>query len=232
MAGSDPEARDARLGVVVCDDAVLNRECLAVALRFQGIDVDGVSDLPSLFDRLEQGIPDVILLNIGTPDGATLLQVALDAGPDVRVIVTGLSEDRESDIVSCAEAGVAGLHLRTESLGQLLTLIHNAADAEALCSQTISAILVRRVYSLLGSRTMTAENRDPGLTDREIQILRLLEDGLSNQQIASRLGVTLSTVKNHVHSLFGKIGVVSRADAVAANRAMRYSVADSPQSRK
>lgn len=211
------------LRVVVCDDGVLNRECLTLALTGRGFDADGVGDLPALFERLECGVPDVIVLNIGVPDSATLLQVALDVGPDVRVIVTGLAEDNESDIVAAAEAGVAGLHLRTESLEHLVSLITNASGEDALCSQTISAILIRRVYSLLDPRTVHPESKEPVLTEREIQIMRLLEDGLSNQQIASRLNVTLSTVKNHVHSLFGKLGVSSRADAVAASRAWRYS---------
>lgn len=223
-----PGEADRPLSVVICDDSALRRECLAVALGAAEIDAVGVGDLPSLFDRLERGVPDVVLLDIGTPDSTTLLQVALDIGADMRVIVTGLSADNESDIVSCAEAGVAGLHLRTESLEHLLTLIRNASGDEALCSQTVSAILVRRVYSLLGQRNTTADSRQLILTDREIQIMKLLEDGLSNQQIASRLSVSISTVKNHVHSLFGKLGVNSRSEAVATYRAMRLSDSSSP----
>lgn len=228
MDGRVPEHVGRALSVVICDDSTLHRECLAVTLRAEGIDAEGVGDLPSLFDRLERGVPDVVLLDMGAPDSPTLLQVALDSGVDVRVIATGLSPEDESDIVSCAEAGVAGLHLRTESLEHLLALIRNASCDEALCSPTVSAILVRRVYSLLGQRNTTADSRQLILTDREIQIMKLLEDGLSNQQIASRLSVSISTVKNHVHSLFGKLGVNSRSEAVATYRAMRLSDSSSP----
>lgn len=212
---------DPKLRVVICDDCKLNRECLAVALRPYGITADFVWDLPSLFERLDAGVPDVFLLNIATPDSATLLHVGLDIGAEMRVIVTGLSEDRESDIVACAEAGVAGLHLRTESLEELLAMIRNPAQDEALCSQAVSAILLRRVYSLL--RQQNPDSKDPVLTDRENQILRLMEEGLSNQQIASRLNVSIHTVKNHAHSMFGKLGVNSRAEAIAAFRGMRYA---------
>lgn len=207
------------LRVVICDDSTLNRECLALALRANGIGSDGAWDLPSLFGRLETGLPDVFLLDIDTPDSATLLQVMLDFGPDVNVIVTGLSEDRESDIVSCAEAGVSGLHLRSESLDELIAMIRNPAGDDAVCSQKASAILLRRVYSLVGQAN--PESSDPGLTDRETEILGLLEMGLSNQQIASRLTVSIHTVKNHAHSMFGKLGVGSRTEAVAAYQAMR-----------
>ena len=80
---------------------------------------------------------------------------------------------------------------------------------------------MRHVYALAGQQNQ--DSRDPGLTEREHQILQLLTEGLSNQQIASRLSVTIHTVKNHVHNLFGKLGVGSRAEAVAIYRAMRYS---------
>lgn len=172
-----------------------------------------------------RGAPDVVVLNIATPDSVTLLQVALDVGPNVRVVVTGLSE--EYDIVSSAEAGVAGLHLRSESLDQLLSLIRNPAGDEALCSPEISAVLVRRVYSLVGQPAPTLQSQ-PMLSERETQIMRLIEEGLSNQQIASRLNVTIHTVKNHAHSLFTKLGVGSRSDAVAAYRALRYSNVGTP----
>jgi ATP/maltotriose-dependent transcriptional regulator MalT len=74
----------------------------------------------------------------------------------------------------------------------------------------------------VGQPDLKSSERNPGLSAREGQILRLLEEGLSNQQIASRLNVTIHTVKNHVHSLFGKLGVASRAEAVAANRSIRH----------
>lgn len=215
----------APIGVVICDDGKLNRECLALALRSHGMIADCVWDLPSLFSQLDSGLPDVFVLNIGTPDSATLLQVVLDSGAGVRVIVIGLSVDRESEIVSCAEAGVAGLHLRTESLNELLVLIRNPVQDEARCSPEVSAILLRRVYSL--AEQQNPEFKDPMLTDRENQILQLMEQGLSNQQIASRLNVSIHTVKNHARSIFSKLGVNSRAAAVVALRAKRYSDVDS-----
>jgi DNA-binding NarL/FixJ family response regulator len=221
-----PETCAAQLHVVICDDSTLNRECLAMALRSHGMHVDSVWDLGSLLGQLSDRAPDVILMNIGTPDSSTLLQVGLDAGPNVKVIVTGLSDDRESDIVSCAEAGVAGLHLRTESIDQLLNLIRESAHDESMCSPEIAAILLRRVYAMVGQQN--PESKNPELTDRETQILQMLEEGLTNQQIASRLSVSIHTVKNHAHSLFTKLGVNSRAEAVTTYRAMRYSNMGSP----
>lgn len=209
------------LHVVVVDDGRLSRECLAGQLSDRGIVAATAWDLSSLLSEIDQAAPDVILLNIATPDSATLLQLALDLDTAPRVIVFGLSIDREPEIITCAEAGVAGLHLRTESFEHLLTLIADAGNGRALCSPEVSAILLRRVYAFAAQANPDASTAS--LTPREIEILDLIDQGLTNQQIASRLTLTLNTVKNHVHNLLSKLGVTSRAEAVAVFRATRYT---------
>ncbi|MGI9123871.1 MAG: LuxR C-terminal-related transcriptional regulator [Mycobacterium sp.] len=207
--------------VIVVDDGRLNRECLTAQLAAHGIDVYVAWDLPSLFKEVDAGLPAVVLLNIGTPDSATILPVAMDIAPTTKVIAYGLSADRESEIVGCAEAGVAGLHLRSESFEHLLGLIRRSGQGHALCSAEVSAILMRRVYAFAAQKNPDAST--DSLTARENEILELVAQGLTNQQIATRLSVTLHTVKNHVHSLLTKLGVGSRAEAVAVYRATRYS---------
>lgn len=174
-----------------------------------------------MFAAADDGPPQVILLNIETGDSGTLLQVSLDIDPDAKVIVFGLSADREPEIVACAEAGVAGLHLRSESFAQLLALVANASAGGAQCSSEVSAILLRRVYSL--AHQPASDSKADLLTAREIEILELIELGLTNQQIASRLSLALHTVKNHVHNMLGKLGVATRAEAVSVSRALRYA---------
>jgi DNA-binding NarL/FixJ family response regulator len=204
---------------VVVDDGRLNRECLAGQLTRHGIPSTTAWDVPSLLCEVDQAA--VILLNIAAPDSSTLLQLSLDIAPTTRVIVFGLSADRESEIVACAEAGVAGLHLRSESFEHLVSLIGSAGNGRAHCSPEVSAILLRRVYSHAAQPNLGATTQV--LTPREIEILDLIEQGLTNQQIASRLSLTLNTVKNHVHNLLGKLGVASRGEAVTVSRAMRYT---------
>jgi DNA-binding NarL/FixJ family response regulator len=208
------------ISVVIVDDARLNRECLAAQLSVKGINAATAWDLPTLLDAVDRTAPNAILLNVDTPDSSTLLQLGLDIDRRTRVIVYGLATDRESEIVSCAEAGVAGLHLRTESFDHLVTLIASSGDGRAQCSPEVSSILLRRVYAFAAQPNPDATTNV--LTRREIEILELIEQGLTNQQIASRLSLTLHTVKNHVHNLLSKLGVASRAEAVTVFRATRY----------
>lgn len=208
--------------VIVVDDDRLARECLVAQLAANGIDAGPAWDLPSLLSAVDAAPPTAVLIHVETPDSNTLIQVSMDVHVGTKVIVYGLSADRESEIVSSAEAGVAGLHLRSESFEHLLTLARNADRGQSQCSPEVSAILLRRVYAIAGQQHPESSRAD-SLTARESEILELLDQGLTNQQIASRLSVTLHTVKNHVHSLLGKLSVGSRAEAVAVFRAAKFS---------
>jgi DNA-binding NarL/FixJ family response regulator len=170
-------------------------------------------DLPSLSAALGEAAPEIVLFNMGTRDNMTLLRRVRDMCPEAKMIVVGISDDDESEIVACAEAGVAGYHLRAESLGDLLTLMSRVARGESLCSPKVSAILIRRLSTLASQRQPVV--KELVLTTREIQVLRLIESGLSNQEIADRLYIALHTVKNHVHSVLSKLGVGTRAEAAA-----------------
>jgi DNA-binding NarL/FixJ family response regulator len=211
--------------VLIIDDSKLCREYLAGVVAANGAAVPGVAwDLSSLVTAFEAATPRVILLNTATRDSAILLRRALEMSPHARVIALGLSEEDESEIVACAEAGVAGYHTRTQSLEDLLLLIRRVAAGESFCSPRVSAILLRRLSALASQRQPVGE--ELVLTAREAQILRMLELGLSNREIAGQLCIAVHTVKNHVHSLLTKLGVSTRAQAAALSRTMRYAERD------
>lgn len=216
--------RDTR--VLIIDDSRLYREYLAGVVAANGGPRPGVAwDLQTLIRAVGQSNPRVIILNTATRDSALLLRQALSMTPSARVVVLGLSEDDESEIVACAEAGVAGYHLRNESLEDLLALIRKVAAGESICSPKISAILLRRLSSLASQRQGGTE--ELVLTAREAQILKMLELGRSNKDIADELCIAVHTVKNHVHSLLTKLGVSSRAQAAARSRDFRCLGEDS-----
>jgi DNA-binding NarL/FixJ family response regulator len=211
--------REAR--VLIVDDCTLFRDYLAAVVASHGVTTPGVAwDLPSLIASFEATLPRVILVNMATRDSAGLLRNALNLGPHVRVVALGVFEDDESEIVACAEAGVAGYHLRTESLEDLLVLIHKVAAGESHCSPRVSAVLLRRLSSLASQRQPVP--KELVLTDREAQILGMLKLGLSNRDIAEQLCIAVHTVKNHVHSLLSKLGVSTRAQAAALARTIEY----------
>lgn len=220
LANASSPLHSARL--LIIDDCTLYRENLAATFVANGLAApSGAWDLPSLVTALQGSArPHIVLLSVGTRNNVMLLRAVLRISPAARVIVLGVSEDDESEIVACAEAGVAGYHMRTESLDGLLELIRKVAAGESVCSPRVSAILLNRLSALAAQR-----QRPPAmelvLTARETQILHMLEMGMSNRDIADELCIALHTVKNHVHSLLGKLGVRTRAQAVASSRLSR-----------
>jgi DNA-binding NarL/FixJ family response regulator len=223
-AAIDPNLlRDTR--VLVVDDCTLYREYLADVICAHGATFTGVAwDMPSLLSAFEDILPRVILINMTTQNSDALLRQALTLGPHVRVIVTGMAEDDDARIVACAEAGVAGYHLRSDSLKELLHLVDRVADGETLCSPMVSAILLRELSALAARRV--GAKKELVLTAREAQILNMLELGLSNRDIAEQLHIAVHTVKNHVHSLLKKLGVGTRAQAAAMSRTLRVREGD------
>ena len=108
---------------------------------------------------------------------------------------------------------------RTETFDDLVLMLTKVAAGEVCCSPTVSAILLRRLSALAAQQGSAPE--DLALTAREAQVLELLKLGLRNRDIADQLCIAVHTVKNHVHSVLTKLGVSTRAEAVALSRTMR-----------
>jgi DNA-binding NarL/FixJ family response regulator len=205
--------------VLVIDDCTLFRENLAASLAATGIAVAGTAwDLPSLVAASEETNANLVLVNTATRDSHLLMRAAMDISPSARIIVVGTSEEDEQEIIACAEAGVAGYHMRSDSLDDLILLIHNVAGGQSIFPQRVSAVLLRRLSSLASQPRPAV--RDLVLTAREAQILKMLELGRSNRDIAARLDIAVHTVKNHVHNLLTKLGVSTRAEAAAVSHAI------------
>lgn len=204
---------------MVIDDCHLFRENLVAVLAARAIAVVGTAwDLPSLVAAFNESNASLVVLNLATRDSQLLIRAAMDVNPGARIIVVGTPEDDEEKIVACAEAGVVGYHMRSDSLDDLITLIHNVAGGGSFFPPPVSAILLRRISNLASAPQPVG--RGLALTTRETQILKLLELGRSNRDIAARLHIAVHTVKNHVHNLLTKLGVNTRAEAAALSRAM------------
>jgi DNA-binding NarL/FixJ family response regulator len=203
--------------VLIIDDCTLFREILAAILAAKGIAVTSTAwDLSSLVTAFEETDANLALLNMATRRSHLLVRAAMDISPGARIIVLGTPEEDEQKIIACAEAGVAGYHMRGDSLDDLIMLIHNVAGGKSICPPRVSAILLRRLSRLASQRQPAG--RELALTTREAQILKMLELGRSNRDIAVRLNIAVHTVKNHVHNLLSKLGVNTRAEAAALSR--------------
>ena len=203
--------------MLIVDDCCLYREGLASIIEREP-DVSGIRcahDWPSILSSLDHDVPDVILVNLASVDSRVLMAGVRDVSPSSLIVAIGV-EDTEHEIVACAEAGVSGYLLRSEPFSHLMELLRRVVAGEAVCSPRVTAALMRRLADLASE-----QRRAPLLTEREEEILRLLDSGLSNQQIADQLCIEVRTVKNHLHNLFSKLGVRRRGEAVAAIRSRR-----------
>jgi DNA-binding NarL/FixJ family response regulator len=204
--------------LLLVDDCKLYRDGLAEILARQyGTEaIRTAHDVSSLARALGEVRADVVLLNLASFESRALIRCVRTSAPDSQLIVLGVNEDDEAEVIACAEGGVAGYHSRRGSLADLVALIASVLAGESLCPARISALLIRRVASLAtGGRP---DSRAVVLTQREIQIAELLELGLSNNEIAERLCIGVATVKNHVHSLLAKLGVRRRTHVAAVVR--------------
>lgn len=202
--------------LLVVGDIRLWAEALALHLsRSSRFGVMGVAmERATALAMAEDLAPDVVLLDMATADSLRLVRELRRVSPRTRVLALTIPEV-EGTVLACAEAGIAGYVPRTGSLEDLVAAIEGAARDESIVSPRIAASLLRRVTALAAER---ASESAGALTAREVEIVRLIDQGCSNKQIAARLSIELSTVKNHVHNLLEKLGVQRRSEAAARLR--------------
>ncbi len=206
--------------VLVVDDTRLFREGLARIVQENGdLTAAGTTaDQDQVLAAIHDCRPDVALLRIAVPESIRLLRAIAEQAPHVRVIALDLV-DSDHDIIACAEAGVAGYLPREGSVEDLVATVRSVARGEVLCSPRVAAMLLRRVATLASERHSWTGRAH--LTAREREIVRLIDEGLSNKEIAQRLYIEVRTVKNHVHNILEKLQVHHRGEAAALMRADR-----------
>ena len=206
--------REDAIRVVIASDVQLYCEGLERVFReASGIHLVATSSsATSTLEDIRTLTPDVLLLDMTMQDAVTVARQAPQLSKDTRIVALGMAE-AEADIINCVQLGIAGYVPRGGSVSDAFEAVYAAARGEVRCSPKIAGYLFRHIAALSGQRV----TGDPvaGLTAREAQILKLLQQGLSNKMISRHLGIELPTVKNHVHSLLGKLGVHRRAEAVS-----------------
>ena len=192
----------------------LYRDALVPLLnRDQGIHAIGTFKVADeAIAEVDSVSPDAVLLDMGTPGSLPLAASLVRARPGTRVLGFGV-DDVPVQVVACAEAGLCGYVPAHASIEDLARAARRAAAGETICSAEMAGSSFRHLGA--AARGGAEPTMETTLTQRQQQILRLIREGLSNKEIAQRLSLGTSTVKNHVHGLLSRLQVGCRAEAAA-----------------
>jgi DNA-binding NarL/FixJ family response regulator len=208
------------LSVLIVEDDRGARERLASAI--QALPdmqlLDAVSTLSAAREVIESTWPDVLLVDLGLPDGdgtELIRDVSSSPGRCEIMVITVFGD--EKDVLRAIEAGASGYLLKEEESEQIGRCIHQLIEGGSPISAPIARHLLSQFRKEGVADTDTAHNSDsdaPQLTDREIEVLRLIAKGYNSNEISNVLDVTYHTVTSHVRNIYRKLAVHSRSEAV------------------
>jgi DNA-binding NarL/FixJ family response regulator len=213
--------------VLLADDQQLVRSGFRMILRADpGLEVvgegaDGVEALQLARDLA----PDVVLMDVRMPKvtGIEACVAIKDAAPSARIIMLTVS-DEEADLYEAVKNGASGYLLKDSSIDEVAQAVRVVADGQSLISPSMAIKLLDEFKQM--SRTDRSHVPTPRLTERELEVLRLVAQGLNNREIAKQLFISENTVKNHVRNILEKLQLHSRMEAVMY--AVREKLLDIP----
>jgi DNA-binding NarL/FixJ family response regulator len=200
--------------LVVDDQPVVRAGFAAIIDAEDDLSVVGTAaDGAAAVDLAHRLTPDVVVMDIRMPgmDGLTATRLLMDAPAPPRVLVL-TTFDLDAYVFEALRAGASAFLLKDASPDDLLAAIRVVAAGEGMLAPTITRRLIDAFAGGVLSPPATAAPPD-GLTPRELEVLTLVANGLSNAEIGTRLGVATGTVKTHVNALLTKLGVRDRVQA-------------------
>jgi DNA-binding NarL/FixJ family response regulator len=201
--------------VVIVDDQTLVRHGIRTLLEIADLDVVGeADDGRAALDVVAATAPDVILLDLRMPgyDGLWTLRELRERRIDVPVLVLTTFDD-DTLVLDALHAGARGYLLKDVTVEQLTRAVHTLADGGTLVAPSITSRMLRAIRSVppsAGANTPPAQR----LTERELEVLRLMAEGYTNREISSALSLVEGTVKNHVSTILLKLSARDRTNAV------------------
>jgi DNA-binding NarL/FixJ family response regulator len=215
---------NAPVRVLLVDDQALFREALATLLGVR-TDIDVVGEAANGDEALTRAAelnPDVVLMDLRMPvlDGIAATRRMRVEQPQVRVIALTTFDDDE-EVFAALRAGAVGYLLKDVSSARLVEAVLAAARDESVLQPSVAAKVVARIAQLPDPDPQP--RRQPlvvPLSDRELDVVRLLSQGRSNREIAAALFLAEGTVKNHVTNVLGKLGARDRTQAALRARAL------------
>jgi DNA-binding NarL/FixJ family response regulator len=202
--------------VLIVDDHPLTRDALAGLLVQHGFDVVGeAADGVEAIDCAERLQPDLVLLDLSMPgmDGLTALPHVRAAAPRAEIVVLTAS-GTDDNLLAAIRAGAAGYLLKSEPPERIVGFLRGVATGEAALSGAVARRLLERVRVGGDGGHAVPDDIARALSARELEVLLLLDDHLGTDDIAKRLFISEHTVRSHVKSMFRKLNVSSRREAL------------------
>jgi len=208
------------INLLLVNETLLMGNVIAAALEGEpDINIVGcVINIGEALDIVREKEVDVALVSTRLPDlGALKLTNAItELNPSTKVLALGLTEEKQN-VLRYVEAGATGYVLKDDSLEDLIETVRAAQDGKVFVSPQIAAAIIKRLSGLARIFSDVENNitNATDLTARELEVLKLISEGQTNQQIAESLVIEVGTVKNHVHNILDKLNVSSRREAAA-----------------
>jgi two-component system, NarL family, nitrate/nitrite response regulator NarL len=210
----DGKVGDRRLRVLVVDDHEMFRTGLRALLEEEGFEVRDAESAEAALRRLASFRPDVVVMDLNMPgmSGVEATPLVLDAAPDTAVLMLTISNDDER-VLEAVQAGAAGYLLKDAQLAEIVGAIRAVAAGFGAVAPGVVGVLLESVRSAAADPAQGAPAPRVTLSQREREVLILLSQGCDNGDIARRLYVSSSTVKQHVSRVLEKLGVANRVQA-------------------
>ncbi len=214
-----------RLRVLVADDHDLYRRGMRAVIGLED-DIEIVGEAANgveVVDLAISMVPDVVLMDVRMPvlDGIAACSQIKAAVPSAKILMLTVS-DEESDLFEALRAGASGYLLKDEPAEGVAESVRAVQAGHSMIPPRLAAQLIAEFGRL--SRRAAAQPTGPRLTERELEVLRLVARGAANKEIAKELFISENTVKNHVRNILEKLQLHSRVEA--AMYAMRSNLLD------
>jgi two-component system NarL family response regulator len=208
---------DEKLRVLIVDDHALFRRGLQMVLR-QEADIDVVGEAADGHEAVEKAqelMPDVVLMDVRMPgqSGIKATEQIRDNIPHAKILMLTIS-DEEADLYDAIKAGASGYLLKEISIDEVADAVRSVWAGQSRISPSMASKLLTEFAAMSRRAEERQQLPAPRLTDREMEVLKLVAQGMNNRDIAKELFISENTVKNHIRNILEKLHLHSRMEAV------------------